>query len=940
MISRLGLARQDIDRLMLSSSIQNNWVTRTLGSMMLRPGYGYIGSTNDDDVAFHIPFIYANDDTAIIELTDQIMRVRVSEAVIQRGSVSSAVSNGNFDTDLSGWTDADESGSTSAWATGGYMSLIGTRYNAAIRRQQVTVAGADQNDEHALRVIVERGPVTIKVGSSSGGEQYIAETSLGAGNHSLAFTPTGDFHIELSSRAQAAALVTSINVESSGDMELPTPWLETALPLVRYEQSGDVIYVAVNGYAQYKILRYGTRSWSIVKYQTEDGPFRAINTTTTRITPSGLTGDITLTASRSFFTSAMVGGLMRITSVGQNVSIDVTGAAQWSDPIRVTGVGSSQRSFTITRAGTWSGTVTLQRSVGEVGSWIDVTTYTTNASISYPDGLDNQIVYYRIGIDTGDYTSGTAELDLAYSSGGLTGVARITAYSSATSVSAAVLTAFGAITASEDWEEGEWSDRRGYPSCVVLHEGRLFWGGKSKIWGSVSDAYESFDDETEGDSAPISKTLGKGPVDVINWLISAKRLLMGAQGAEWTARSSSLDEPLTQTNSTLKDPTNNGSAAVAGLKVDGIAAFVHKSTVRLFQSEFSLEKDDFAADDLTKLIPEIAESGITRLALQRQPDTRIHCVLGNGRVAILVLDSLENVKCWITVSTDGLIEDAFVLPGSTEDSVYYVVKRTINGSTKRYLEKWAMESECKGGTYIYDSTSSATISVIVDDRQLYTDGTLVTARDASGVKIGNYTVTAGAITLVGAVTYAAITPTIFKLADSYITYSGVSTATITGLSHLEGESVVAWGDGKDLGTYTVASGQITLSEAVTNAMVGLAYTAKYKSVKLGMIDRSGTPLTQPKIINQLGVILSDSHPLGLQYGTDFENMDDMPLVEDGAEVDEDAIWDEYDKGMFPFDGTWSSDSRLCLQANAPRPCNILAAIIGTKLNEKNSRDNP
>jgi len=35
---------------------------------------------------------------------------------------------------------------------------------------------------------------------------------------------------------------------------------------------------------------------------------------------------------------------------------------------------------------------------------------------------------------------------------------------------------------------------------------------------------------------------------------------------------------------------------------------------------------------------------------------------------------------------------------STEDQVYYVVNRTINGATVRYLEKWAKETDCRGGT--------------------------------------------------------------------------------------------------------------------------------------------------------------------------------------------------------------------------------------------------
>ena len=68
---------------------------------------------------------------------------------------------------------------------------------------------------------------------------------------------------------------------------------------------------------------------------------------------------------------------------------------------------------------------------------------------------------------------------------------------------------------------------------------------------------------------------------------------------------------------------------------------------------------------------------------------------------MLVFDKVEQVICWLEIETDGLIEDAVVLPqnpGEAEDWVYYSVNRTVNGATRRMLEKWAFESECVGGT--------------------------------------------------------------------------------------------------------------------------------------------------------------------------------------------------------------------------------------------------
>ncbi len=873
-ISKLALARTDLKRTALSAETQTNWMPRMLGSMMLRPGLQYICSTLSNQQAQLIPFVFSKSDVAIIELTDRKVRVLVDETPISRLSVSTAVTNGGFDSNVTGWTDADESGATSQWETGGYLSLSGTGTNAAIRTQTVTVAGIDQGRQHALDIVIARGPVTLRVGSSSGEDDYIRETTLGTGMHSLAFSPSGNFYIQLSNRKIPKALVDSINVASAGEMQLTAPWLPSALDLIRNDQSADVIYLACKEYQQYKIERRGTYSWSVVKYEPEDGPFRSTNLTATTLTPSALTGDITITASVPFFRSTQVGGLVRITSTGQQVSSSFTGANQFSNSIRVTGVGDS-RKFNFVLSGTWTATVTLQRSIGAVGAWEDVTTYTTNGTTVYDDSLDNQIVYYRLGVKTGNYTSGTVTLSLTYSLGSITGIARITAFSSSTSVSAAVLTDMGGTSATSDWAEGVWSDYRGWPTSVALDGGRLWWSGIDKTIGSVSDAFESFDDTVEGDSGPIIRSIGSGPVDNINWMLSLSRLILGAEMAEKAARSSSLDEPLTPTNYNLKDASTRGSSAVSPAKIDRDGVFVRNG--RLLRLTAGADSySDYQSIDMTAICPDVGESGFRRIAVQRYPDTRVHCVRNDGLVAVQVFDSAEEVNCFVLVETDGLVESVVVLPGvegSDEDRVYYLVNRTVNGVTKRFLERWALESECVGGS-------------------------------------------------------------LNKQADSFVLYSGASTTTIP-VAHLEGLEVVVWANGKDLGTYTVTSGQITgLSEAVTSAVVGLGYEATFKSAKLAYASQLGTALVQKKKINYLGLILANTHYQGLQYGPSFDYMDNLPLVEEAQETESDYVWESYDNDAFEFPGEWSTDTRLCLKAAAPRPCTVLAAVMSIQTHDK------
>lgn len=872
-ISPLALARTDIKRVALSAETQTNFIPRVLGPMSLRPGFKFLGGTHLQRAARHIPFVFSITDTAIIEFTENYMRVYVDDVDVERpATAGSSIANDSFTTDLSSWTDMDEGTfTTSAWATGGYMSLTGDGTLAAIREQSVTWTGSG---EHALRVEVTQHNVILRVGSTSGGDEYIRETVLGVGTHSLTFTPAGTFYVRLFNRDDAPTLVASCAIEAAGFLGLPTPWGEADLQNIQYVQSGDIIFVACADIRPMKIERRSTRSWSVVDYTPDDGPFLTQNLTPVTMTPSGITAQVTVTASKAYFRSTNVGSLLSITSNSQARDKALGTEDVFSDPVRIAGL-TAERNLHILTTGTWVATLTLQRSVGEPGDWVDVTTYTTNQDVDYNDGFDNQIIYYRLGIKTGEYTSGAAAITISSAFGSITGIVRITAFTSATVVTAIVLTDLGAITPSTTWAEGAWSPRRGYPSAVEIHEGRLWWAGKDSLKGSGSDAYYTFGEGIIGDSGPISRTIGSGPVDTINWLVSADYLIMGGQGSEFACRSSSLDEPLTPTNFKIKAGTTIGSAAVHAFRIDGSVIFVDRSKARVHE----LSNDTFGAaysiKELTALTPEIGQPTIIRTAVQRKIDTRIHCVRSDGKVALLIFDKVEEVACWVLIETDGLIEDVVVLPtsGEEEDYVYYVIQRTVSGVTYRFLEKWAFASQCEGGT-------------------------------------------------------------VNCQADSYVQYSGVPTQTITGLTYLEGEEVVVWGDGVDLGTYTVALGSISLSVQVSEAIIGRAYTANFKSTKLAYAAQGGSALTQSKRLDHLGLVLKNTHYQGLKYGDSFDTLDDLPLIESGTLTPADTVWSTFDSDSFELNGVFNTDSRLCLQASAPRPCTVLAAVISMSTNEK------
>ena len=880
LVSRYGVARADIKRIALAAQEMTNWMPRVLGNMSLRVGRKYIGATYTSAAARLLPFIFATDDTALVELTASIARIWINDTLLTRPSVSSAVTNGTFDANLGSWTDDDEGSAASTWASPGYMQLVGTGSSRAIRTQQVTVAAGDQGVEHALRVVIARGPVSIRVGSTSGGDEYIAEAVLQEGTHSLSFTPTGNFYVQFLSLQIPLVWVDSCTVEAAGVVTLPTPWPAASLSKVRYDQSADVMYLGCPGYQQRRIVRRGTRpgarSWSVDLYVAPDGPFAVQNTTTTTIATSAITGNVTLTASKPTFRSTDVGGLYSITSVGQTVTATASASASPTSSVRVTGIGA-ERAIAIEITGdATASTVTLQRSYDNT-TWADTTsTWTADTTTSYNDTLDNQIVYYRLMLTT-RVAPDSVTMTLRYGSGSIRGIVRVTGYSTQVSVTAEVVVAMGGTAASTVWQRGQWSDRNGWPTAVRFQEGRLWWTGANGIWGSVSDAYDSFDETTVGESGPINRTIGSGPVDTINWLVGLQRLLVGAQGAEYSAKSSSLDEPLSPTNFNLKTCSTQGSGDVEALKMDQNCVFVNRSKIKVFELSFDVRAYDYQAQDLTSLVPELGKPGIVRMDIQRQPDTRLHCVRSDGTAIVMVRDKLEDVTAWVEVSGVGLIEDVVVLPalaGNVDDQVYYVVTYTIGGATVRYIEKWAQEVDCRG-----------------DQRYCY-------------------------------------------LADCYVTTTG---RTITGLSYLEGQQVVVWADGYDVGTnddftlkYTVSGGQIVLDQNYTTVIVGLPYAARFQSTKLG--EAQGSPLNVQKRVDHLGLILADTHPQGLRYGPDFTYLDTRPQIEAGTGVGT-GVTTDYDENLIEFPGQWTTDARICLLAQAPRPATVMAATMILQVNQ-------
>lgn len=913
-VSAATLARVDQEKARLWAETQENLFPFTIGKAMMRQGTTYLGSANTHaNRVREIAFVKSLAAQAGIEMSDALLRVWVDDELVTIESVASTVTNGDFSSST-GWTlttTGDATADINSTVSGSLYLACPNRGGSAICTRSVSTSSA--STQHTLKIVVTRGPVNFRCGSSSGDDDYITDTALDTGTHYLSFTPTGTYHVYFSHRREPGVIVDSIEVASAGVMSFTAPWATSELRQIQYAQSADVMYLAHTNWQTRKIERRGDASWSLVLFKSDDGPFapQSSNDRNITITPGQAYGNTTLTASANVFKSTDVGSLYRIEAQGFNSTVNLAALGAATEAIRCRGVGA-ENTWTYTITGTWVGTLRVQISYdGPDAGWVDnetVTTFTANstASVNPSSDHDNLIFWIRFVFEA--YTSGTATVQLSTGSGssegaaagtsgeGKAGVFRVTAFSSATSVSVEVLDYPSSLTASKFWQRGEFSDRRGWPSALTFHDGRLIFLRDDKFRASESDGYDLFNLDTEGDAASIQRDIGtSGAVFRANAIISLSRPVILTDGAEVPARSDAFDTPITATNIAFKEADNVGSARRSPVKMGKRGYFIARSGVKLYRLVYNFEQQDYDADDVTELHEDLGEdhTSFEDLAVQRHPQPYLWSVMGDGQCANLLTSPKHQIDGWFRFVTgrasgEDDVESVAVYPSTTEDRVYLWVARTIGGSTVRYREKLCLRSEGVGsattkladcGTFSAGPVSSVTAAQLASETGLVAWGT----------------------------------------------------NSSTGVSGFIG---TLSSDGSTGSLSANASGVIDLGGTYTNVFVGLPYRGRYKSAKLAYGAQGGTALMAPKIVDQVGLLMMDVHRDAIRVGPSFDKLTKYIIKSDTgiALTDALAVKATHDDDLQPSHGQWSTDSRVCIQVNAGHPATIGAIGMSMKTN--------
>ena len=619
-----------------------------------------------------------------------------------------------------------------------------------------------------------QGAATRRVGT-----QFIAEVKSSAAKTRLIpfeFSTTQTYILEFGNTYIRFFKDKGQILSGGSAYEISSPYLTAELFDIKWAQSADVMYICHPNHQVMKLSRTGHTSWSLAEVDFTDGPYLAINSTTTTLTPA----------------SASVG-----------TGVNITASA-------VTGINGG----------------------------------------------------------AGFQTTDVGRL-ISFNSG----IAKITARTNTTVVVCTIITAFTDTAAKTDWKLGAFSDTTGHPSCVSFFEQRLVFAGTTDepqtLFFSAAGDYENMTTGTNAGDAMVY-TIASNQVNAIRYMKAVRTLVVGTSGGEFTVSADGTDASITPTNITIKKQSSFGSANIDAIPAGNAILFLQKAKRKIRELQYNFDSDGYQAPDLTILNETATDTGINEMSFQQEPSSIIWCVRDDGVLAALTYQRSENVVAWTRHIFGGVFgtgkavcESVATISGNlTEDEVWVIIKRTINGATKRYVECFS--------DFEFDETTS----------------------------------------------------TDFKFLDSHLSYSGSSVSSLSGLSHLEGQSVSILADGSVHANKVVNSGAVTLDRAVTKACIGLSYDSVLQTMRIEGGAAEGTSQGKTKRISK--VVLRLFETVGVKVGPSLSNLETVPFRTTSSNLSAPVNTLLAGDKEIEFNDDYNSDGFIFIKQDQPLPCSILS----------------
>lgn len=413
------------------------------------------------------------------------------------------------------------------------------------------------------------------------------------------------------------------------------------------------------------------------------------------------------------------------------------------------------------------------------------------------------------------------------------------------------------------------------PSCVAYYQQRRVYANTNndpQTWfTSQTGIYNSMRSSVPARAADaITVTIASKQVNEIRHLIELDSLIILTSGGEYRV-TEGQDQVLTPATAGIRKQSNNGSSWVPPAVINDTIVYVQSKGGRIRDINYEFVDDKYKGNDLSIMSEHLFENHtIEEMAYSAEPFGILWVVRDDGVLLGLTYQKEHQVWAWHhhnTASNAGVsvVESVTTIEEDGRDAVYLLIKRVIDGATVRYVER--MEKRV-----------------------------VTSATDAWCVDCG-------------------------------LVYEGAAATEITGLDHLEGETLVAVADGNVVENLTVSSGAITLPQEASRVVVGLPYTPV---IELLDIDVSKTTETlKGKEVSVSRVIIEVQDSRGGWVGPKKDDGSTGTMREIKPRFDSDG----YDtialktwKEQVNIEPQWSKGGGVRIEQRAPLPMAILSVV--------------
>lgn len=553
--------------------------------------------------------------------------------------------------------------------------------------------------------------------------------------------PSRDYRGEIKDSAQAARLIEFIYSRTTAyvlefgnlymrvwkngtrvNVEIPTPYTLAQLEAMDFTHGGDTMIITHPDVPTQRLLRFGDASWRM-----EPAPFKppALGEVGHRDAAVTMTvSDPTVGTGRTMNAS---GAVFLAADVGRTIS--------WgSGSFLITAVGSGT-------SATGNVTAPFQTAVQAGPGWLLGGTPQTTITPSAKDPVGATITL-TLG------AAGWRSVDVGKFVDVNGGVVEITVFTSSTVVSGIIRTALVDVVAApaDAWvlRGSLWNAVDGYPTSCCFYQQRLWLGGTRRypqtMWGSRTALFYDFTPGTNDDDA-VYKTVDSDDGDAIVFLCSAWSILTLTGSSEFDTRGG-IEKPITQLNAQITKRSRYGSERVRPQEVgkDMLAVQAGGNAIRALSNA---EGEGFDSRDISLWSEHLFEAGVRGITYQQRPNQMAWIVTVDGHLIPLTYSSEQQVVAFASHDTPGFVEWAVTVPDGARDDTYVLVRYTINGVTRRYIERinWAVYP-CQNSRLSLASGSPTAVWTGLD----HLEGSTVSLL-ADDVYVGTATVSGGQVTL-------------------------------------------------------------------------------------------------------------------------------------------------------------------------------------------------